>query len=245
MLTTGLGQAPDVSLIGDTYYAYYAVSTLGSQISDIGVATSTKLDPGSWTDHGSIGLPASSRWDKIDPNLFRQCNSCPGLLSFGSGWEGIFQTGLDSDFADASGPAPAPVAFNASRPASGGTLPTLIEASFQFWWPVSGTAYYYLFFSSGACCPAASALPPPGDEYKIMVCRATAPTGPFVDHSGTDCAAASGGTLVLASHGNVYAPGSQGVIFDPDADKVALYYHYSTCCRLSRERCNVVHTNPA
>ena len=48
--------APDIAKIGDTYYLYYSVSDWGAQnASDIGVATSTALEPGSWTDHGSIG----------------------------------------------------------------------------------------------------------------------------------------------------------------------------------------------
>jgi arabinan endo-1,5-alpha-L-arabinosidase len=49
--------APDVHLLGDTYYVYYAVSSLGSQNSGIGVATSTIMDSGSWEDHGALNLP--------------------------------------------------------------------------------------------------------------------------------------------------------------------------------------------
>lgn len=49
--------APDAHLIGDTYYVYYAVSSLGSQNSGIGVATSTSLDSGTWTDHGALNIP--------------------------------------------------------------------------------------------------------------------------------------------------------------------------------------------
>ena len=49
--------APDAHLIGDTYYLYYAVSSIGSQDSAIGVATSSSLDSGTWVDHGSLGIP--------------------------------------------------------------------------------------------------------------------------------------------------------------------------------------------
>lgn len=93
--------------------------------------------------------------------------------------------------------------------------------------------YYYLFFSSGVCCARAfegtynDPLPAPGDEYKIMVCRSTSPTGPFVDDIGRDCATSDGGRLVLGSHGkHVYAPGGQGVLNDSKSGRMVLYYHY-------------------
>ena len=58
-----------------------------------------------------------------------------------------------------------------------------------------------------------------------MVCRSTVPTGPFVDKRGKDCRQ-GGGELVLASHGDVYAPGGQGVVYDEGVKGVVLYYHY-------------------
>ncbi len=60
-----------------------------------------------------------------------------------------------------------------------------------------------------------------------MVCRSSHPTGPFVDKAGRNCMTDDGGTLVLASHDNVYAPGGQGVIYDAAAMRSPLlYYHY-------------------
>ena len=58
-----------------------------------------------------------------------------------------------------------------------------------------------------------------------MVCRSTSPTGGFVDKDGIDCLTESGGTLVLGSHDDVYAPGGQGVNYDNDLGLV-IYYHY-------------------
>ena len=49
--------APDAHLIAGTYYVYYAVSSLGSQNSGIGVATSTSMDSGTWVDHGALNIP--------------------------------------------------------------------------------------------------------------------------------------------------------------------------------------------
>lgn len=44
--------APDVYDVGGTWYLYYAVSKTGSNQSDIGLATSSTLESGTWLDHG-------------------------------------------------------------------------------------------------------------------------------------------------------------------------------------------------
>lgn len=63
--------APDVHLVGSEYICYYSVSTFGSQNSAIGYATSTTMNAGSWTDHGSTGITSStgSAYNAIDPAL--------------------------------------------------------------------------------------------------------------------------------------------------------------------------------
>ena len=214
--------APDVFDLDGTWHAYYSVSVIGSQASQIGLATSATLEPGSWTDHGSINLPKSSSYNLIDPNIFRQSSDASIYFSFGSAWDGIFQTELNTDGTEqSSGSSITNIAYNS-------TGPYFIEGSSQFWWPDSSdTPQYYLFFSSGACCNIPPNLAAPGDEYKIMVCRSPSPTGPFVDQAGKNCLTDDGGTLVLASHDNVYAPGGQGVIYDAATMKSPLlYYHY-------------------
>jgi arabinan endo-1,5-alpha-L-arabinosidase len=70
-----------------------------------------------------------------------------------------------------------------------------------------------------------SSLPAAGAEYKIKMCRSTSPTGGFVDKSGVSCTA-GGGTTLLASHGNIYGPGGQGVFTD-SSHGLTLYYHYA------------------
>lgn len=232
-------------LVDDTYYAYYAVSLVGLQTSDIGLATSDTLEAGTWTDQGSLGLPKSSSYNLIDPNLFRESPTAPFFMSFGSAWNGIYQTQLSSppdSESDSNGTSPNNIAYNSTHPVNG-SGPAIVEGSFQFWWLQGETKDYYLFFSSGACCNLPGNLAAPGDEYKIMVCRATSPTGPFSDQAGKSCLDGNGGTLVLGSHGeNVYAPGGQGVIFDEDAGRIALYYHYGAyfllaCFFFVREGC--------
>ncbi|KAF2496797.1 endo-1,5-alpha-L-arabinosidase [Lophium mytilinum] len=216
--------APDVHLIDSTYHVYYAVSTSGSQASDIGVATSPSLEAGStWTDHGSLGLPKSSDYNLIDPNLFRDGDTSHFI--FGSFWRDIFQTTLSADDPTKwSGAAPANVVYN-STIRLGADATTVEEGGFQFSTTVAGKTWYYLFFSSGLCCQAQDDLAPAGEEYKVMVGRAESPTGPFVDQAGKSCLSGNGGSLVLGSHGFVYAPGGQGVLVD-DGGRAVIYYHY-------------------
>ena len=115
--------------------------------------------------------------------------------------------------------------FNSTFPPGQG-YPSITEGSYQFWWLNGADKWYYMFFSSGACCNDAGSLAAPGDEYKIMVCRSTSATGPWTDQSGANCLSQNGGTLVLGSHGNIYAPGGQGVLYDASAGRPLVYYHY-------------------
>lgn len=181
------------------------------------------MEPGSWTDHGSIGIPASEAYNKIDPNLFQYNPDSPFFLVFGSYWDDIFQVPMATPPLQIDGDITHLEQNFTARPNNLPIGPQ--EGAYQFWYNVDGTDWYYLFFSSGSCCNAADDLAPPGEEYKVMACRSDRATGGFVDQNGVDCLE-SGGTLVLASHGDVYAPGGQGVMYDPGVGSVVLYYHY-------------------
>ena len=75
--------APDVSFHNGQYYAYYAVSTFGSQNSAIGLATSSSMDPGTWTDHGQVfASTTGNAYNAIDPNLVIDEHGSP-VLTFG------------------------------------------------------------------------------------------------------------------------------------------------------------------
>jgi arabinan endo-1,5-alpha-L-arabinosidase len=87
-------------------------------------------------------------------------------------------------------------------------------------------AFYYIFFSVGQCCRTQRDLVPPGDEYHVVVCRANSITGPYYDADDKDCLTDNGGTTILASHDDVYAPGGQGVMWDPKTERDVIYYHY-------------------
>lgn len=241
--------APDVHYVDGTYYLYYAVSSFGTQVSAIGVASSSSMDAGSWTDHGSTGVESTTGddYNAIDPNLIVVGSS--NYLTFGSFWGDIFQTEMASDALTTAGGTPYNVEFNA-------TSPQPSEGPYVFEYG----GYYYLFFSSGTCCGYDTSRPAAGDEYKIMVCRSTSVTGAYVslclpvflafsfllprpkiaatvgllaanalqvDATGTACTA-SGGTLVLGSHGTVYGPGGQSVYDDADYGPVLVYHYVDT-----------------
>ncbi|KAE8343266.1 hypothetical protein BDV24DRAFT_149874 [Aspergillus arachidicola] len=189
--------APDVHKGADgKYYMYYAVSTLGSQNSVIGVASSTTMEPGSWTDHGSTGLSSdgSQGYNTIDANWIQIGDQ--QVLNFGSYWQGLYQIDLAGPLKIGSA-APVNIAYNA-------TGQHAIEASFLY----QQNGFYYLFFSSGQANGYDTSFPAPGEEYRINVCRSSTGRGDFVDQNGVSCLE-SGGTTVLASHDNVYGPGGQ------------------------------------
>lgn len=210
-------------LIGDTYIMYYAVSTFGSQASAIGYATSTTMEYGSWTDHGSTGISSSSgkSYNAIDPALIEVDGSY--YMNMGSFYGDIYQVPMNS-----AGTAAASAAYNIAYNSSGSHA---VEGSFMYY----RSPYYYLFFSSGACCGYDSDKPAAGEEYTVHVCRSESATGSFVDASGTSCTA-GGGTVVLASHGTVYGPGGQGIIVDSAEGGAVMYYHYGELANIKLER---------
>lgn len=63
--------------------------------------------------------------------------------------------------------------------------------------------------------------------HKVFVGRSTSAHGPFLDANGIDLRS-SGGTLVLASHGNIYAPGGQVIFVDHSdgSERDVFVYHY-------------------
>jgi arabinan endo-1,5-alpha-L-arabinosidase len=215
--------------VGSKYILLYSVSTFGSQDSEIGYASSSTLDTGSWTDHGSTGISSNrgSPFNAIDGNIVLGADG-KMHMAFGSFWQDLFLVPLaGGEGSIRRAGEPRQVAF---QPAGGHEL----EAAYVF--PHSGA--YYLFFSAGKCCALDRNRPPKGGEYRILVCRASRAEGPYVDKSGRECTR-GGGTLVLGSHENVYAPGGQGVYEDPVVGTV-LYYHYGEYMRNNCEEMELI-----
>ena len=187
---------------------YYSVSTFGSQDSAIGVAVSESLDADSWRDLGSTGVESTAGrpYNAIDPNLINAGGTW--YMNFGSFWEDIFQVPMNGVPETANG-TPGQIAFD--------PVTTAVEGVAMF----QHGDFYYLFYSKGSCCGYDANRPAAGEEYKIMVCRSTSPTGGFVDANGAACTA-GGGTVVLESHDFVYGPGGQGVYNDPTHGPVSI-----------------------
>jgi arabinan endo-1,5-alpha-L-arabinosidase len=163
--------APDVLLIGSTYYITYSVSVFGVQSSAIGLATSTTMDCASFKDLGTTGVEshAGDNYNAIDSQIFRDGNSY--TMNFGSFWSNLYQVNMANPPLKASS-SKRQVAF---EPA--GTHAE--EAPYM----VKYGSYYYLFYSVGLCCGYDANRPAKGAEYKIKVCRSSSITGEFVSCS--------------------------------------------------------------
>lgn len=207
---------------------------MGSQHSEIGVATSKSLAPGTWTDHGSIGLPQNEQYNLIDPHAFQDREQDPVYFTFGSYWTGIQQFIVQD---------------HSQLIAIAGDLPqvnNIISNTTEHYAVQEGATMhkhgrdFYIFFSVGQCCRTRAELMPPGDEYHIVVCRAETVNGPYFDKERKNCGTENGGTTILASHGDIYAPGGQGVIMDEDTKKDVLYYHYGKLCSSTWTICDGV-----
>jgi arabinan endo-1,5-alpha-L-arabinosidase len=209
----------------NTYYCHYSVSYIGSQHSEIGVAVSKSLELGTWVDHGAIGLPQNARYNLIDPFVFQEDVDALIYFTFGSYWSGIQQIEIDDH--------EQLISWAGSDTDIKNVISNLTEDS-----AVQEGAtmykyeeYYYIFFSIGQCCRTEQELMPPGDEYHVAVCRAVTITGPYYDFDGKSCLTGNGGTTILASHGDIYAPGGQGILLDPKSEKTVIYYHYGECVK--------------
>jgi arabinan endo-1,5-alpha-L-arabinosidase len=223
---TTYSQAPSITKRDDTYYCHYSVSYIYSQHSEIGVATSPSLSPGTWTDHGAIGLPQNACYNLIDPNVFQENDSSPNYFTFGSYWTGIQQLEMPSH--DAALLSWAGTESSIKNIISNTTANYAVQEGAVMY---KNEDSYYVFFSVGQCCRTQRDLVPPGDEYHVVVCRAHGITGPYHDAEGKDCLTENGGTIVLASHGDVYAPGGQGILWDPKTERDVIYYHYGELCQ--------------
>ena len=163
--------APSVFEKDGTHFLYYSASSFGRNDSAIGVMTNDALDPAKpaegWVDQGLvIRSHATDSFNAIDP--FRTDTGGRAWLSFGSFWDGIRLIELDpSSGKPLSGAEPLPIA---SRGGGAIEAPAILEHDGKF----------YLFVSFDACCRGMAST------YRIMVGRADAITGPYLDAEGKE-----------------------------------------------------------
>jgi arabinan endo-1,5-alpha-L-arabinosidase len=207
--------APDVSYFNGAYHVYYAVSSFGSNVSAIGLATNTTLDSTdpsyTWVDQGLILQSSSSDdFNAIDPNILVDASGSV-WLTYGSFWTGIYQQQIDPTTGQIqSGSNTYHLAERASDVAN-----DPIEGSSL----VYEDGYYYLFVSWDYCC----ATDPSQSNYKIVVGRGTSPNGPFQDQSDVDMVD-GGGTILLQGDTNWAGPGGQTAYIDAtDGDLIVFH----------------------
>lgn len=210
---TGDFWAPDISYFDGLYHLYYAVSTFGSQVSGIGLATNPTLDPSDpsyqWTDQGAvIESSTGSAYNCIDPSVTFDASSNL-WMSFGSFWTGIKLIQLNAS-TGLRNPTNTTVYSLANDNAASGDP---IEGSYLYQYG----NYYYLFVNWGTCCDGIEST------YNIRVGRSTNITGPFVDRNNVNMLS-SGGTLFLQTTGKYIAPGQVGIINEKGATYFG--YHY-------------------
>ncbi|BCM93603.1 intracellular endo-alpha-(1-_5)-L-arabinanase [Abditibacteriota bacterium] len=201
--------APDIIFYKDKYWLFYSVSTFGSRVSVIGLATNATLDPQSpnykWNDNGLvIASTQNSSWNAIDPAPLTDEHG-DLWLSFGSFQRsGIQLVKLDSQTGKAVGE---PTTL-AARQNVGPEAPFI-----QF-----HDGWYYLFENEGFCCRGMNST------YAVMVGRSKTIAGPYLDKTGRDLAR-GGGTLFLGSNGEQIGPGHIGVLTEGNLDRFTFHYY--------------------
>lgn len=202
---TGTFWAPDIVKIGATYFLYYAVSTWGSQVSAIGLVTTTNLDSGPWTDQGAVIQSTNGNpYNTIDPSILVDTNGTM-WMAFGSYWNGIYLVQLDP----ATGKR-----ISANSPLTQLADNSSIEASCL----VQHGGYYYLFVDWGACCSGVDST------YNIRVGRGTSVTGPYLDRNGVNMVS-GGGSMFLESTGRYIGPGHAGIMNDNGTNWFTYHYY--------------------
>ncbi len=202
--------APSISRHGDFAFLYYAASSFGSNNSVIGLAINARFDPTQpamgWVDRGMVlRSRAGDNFNAIDP--FRvDTSDGKAWLIFGSFWDGIRLVELDPTSGLVRDGAP--MVRIASRQGGPIEAPSILEHEGRF----------YLFVSFDFCCRGIAST------YRIMVGRADAIAGPYLDREGHPMLA-GGGTELLAGSGRYRGPGGAEA-FDANGTTWLAFHYY-------------------
>lgn len=212
--------APDIYRHNGKYYLYYSVSGFGKNTSGIGVTTNTTLDPRApnykWEDQGMVlqSVPGRDLWNAIDSHVIDDEGGTP-WMSFGSFWTGLKLVKLDASRLKLAEPQEWRTIARRERPAyvpDEEAGPAQIEAPFI----MKKNGWYYLFASWDLCCKAKDST------YKVVVGRAKAVTGPYLDRNGVDMAR-GGGSLVIQGTGDWKALGHNSAYTFDGKDYMVLH----------------------
>ena len=213
--------APDVVHVNGRFFLYFACSAWGKQTSVIGLATSPTLDPSAmnfhWTDAGAvIASTNGSAFNTIDPSVFLDRDG-KLWLAFGSYWNGIYVTELDSQTG---------LRLGSNSPLYHLAWNDSVEASCL----TRHDNFYYLFVNWGQCCRGTNST------YEVRIGRAENVTGPYLDREGKDLAE-GGGSPFLQSSGRFIGPGHIGIVDTEGKDGTAWFsYHYYDADTQGRSR---------
>lgn len=203
--------APSVSEHGGTYFLYYAASIFGMNLSAIGLMTNPHLDPArpgdGWRDQGLVlksGI--ADKFNAIDPFRIDTADG-RAWLSYGSYWDGIKLVELD--------PATGKVKPQAEPVNLATRFGGAIEASAL----LAHDGQFYLFVSYDRCCAGVAST------YRIMVGRADAITGPYLDREGRPMLRGYA-TQLERSTGRFIGPGGQEPFAGSDGAPMLVYHYY-------------------
>jgi arabinan endo-1,5-alpha-L-arabinosidase len=205
----GGGAAPDVLKIGDRYLVAYGSTgggLGGGHNGTIHTMWTKSLDPkspafGFVDDTVVASTDGFEDCDAIDPSLLLGPDNRL-WLSYGTYFGFIRVVELDPKTGKRKpGNQPKNVAID------------MEASSLQY-----RDGWYYLLGTHGTCCDGANST------YNIRVGRSKSPTGPFVDHIGTDLLR-GGGKLVVAASGRFVGPGHFGrLVITEGVEKFSCHY---------------------
>lgn len=193
--------APDIGFRDGKYWLYYSISTFGSRVSAIGLATANTLEAASgatrWENQGLVvSTTNASNHNAIDPNVIVDAEGTP-WLAYGSFWTGIKIIKLDRTTGK---PAPGAALMSLAAHPNGG-----IEGAFV----IRNGAYYYQFVSWDRCCAGVNST------YNMRVGRSAVVTGPYLDSKGVGMLN-SGGDLIDRGDERWIGPGHNGIFMEND-----------------------------
>jgi len=205
--------APDISHFNGRYHLYYSASRFGRNVSAIGLATNSVLDPDDphyqWVDHGIvIATHGVEDFNAIDPNIVVTPEG-EVWMSFGSFWSGIMMRRIDPATGMLSD-VDATLYHLATRPSP----PHAVEAPFI----LHRDGFYYLFVSFDSCCRGTDST------YNIRVGRAEAVTGPYLDRDGIPML--DGGGTLLVGPSERWPGSGHNAIIEHGGQHLLVYHGY-------------------